>query len=150
MHSKHVSFRLGKRVIMYAATQRYSFGHRYELCMGTREIFKIYFFLTANYGVQRHHRGAWVPHRHQWEGINLFPQCLQIWNSNYTLVSMPRLSSMPNVRFPFDSYTAISLASSSPQKYLQSWKWLIFSWTCNSQGLIDLESKLKFYQLQAC
>ena len=34
-----------------AEPQRYCFGHRYELCMQQTEILKIYFFLSANYGV---------------------------------------------------------------------------------------------------
>lgn len=58
MHPKHVSFRLGKPVIMYAAAQRYSFGYGYELCMEKREIFENLFLSQANYGVQRLYRGA--------------------------------------------------------------------------------------------
>lgn len=38
-------------VIGYAEAQRYSFGHRYELCMEQKEILKIYFFLSTNYSV---------------------------------------------------------------------------------------------------
>lgn len=34
-----------------AVPQRYSFGLAYELCMQQTEILKIYFFLSANYGV---------------------------------------------------------------------------------------------------
>lgn len=54
-----------------AVPQRYSFGHRYELCMQQTEILKIYFFLSANYGVERRNRGVWVPP--WWERVNLFP-----------------------------------------------------------------------------
>lgn len=38
-------------VNVHAEAQRYSFGHRYELCIEQTEILKIYFFLSANYSV---------------------------------------------------------------------------------------------------